>query len=178
MEKISINDVPIQNSPLGVHSIRKPVSSLLGTSDFAMNYFELEPGESFSGGIHTHHDQEEVFYVETGIARFELLAVQQNGDIQDEDSPESDSLDRVAVTVAEGELIRFAPGEFQTGYNDGEDTLVGWALGAPASTHNWEDIESLVDCRDCADETPHGLELTDEGRFRMTCADCSTSFTV
>jgi mannose-6-phosphate isomerase-like protein (cupin superfamily) len=160
MEKVSIEDVPVQNSPLGVHSVRKPVSSLLGTTDFAMNYFELEPGESFSGGLHTHHDQEEVFYVEEGHARFDV------------------GLDGESVTVEEGELIRFEPGEFQAGYNEGEGTLVGWALGAPGSQHDWDEIESVVDCRDCGEETPHGLELTDEGRFRMTCNDCGTSFTV
>jgi len=160
MEKVSIDDVPVQNSPLGVHSVRKPVSSMLGTTDFAMNYFELEPGESFSGGLHTHHDQEEVFYVEEGLARFDV------------------GLDRETVLVEAGELIRFAPGEFQAGYNEGEDTLVGWALGAPDSKHDWDDIESIVDCRECGEETPHGLELTDEGRFRMTCNDCGTSFTV
>jgi hypothetical protein len=80
--------------------------------------------------------------------------------------------------VEAGELVRFAPGEFQAGYNEGEDTLVGWALGAPDSKHDWDDIESIVDCRECGEETPHGLELTDEGRFRMTCNDCGTSFTV
>jgi uncharacterized cupin superfamily protein len=160
MEKVSIDDVPVQNSPLGVHSVRKPVSSALGTTDFAMNYFELEPGESFSGGLHTHYDQEELFYIEEGYARFEV------------------GLDRDEVMVETGELIRFEPGEFQAGYNEGDGTLRGWALGAPKAKHDWDQIETVVDCRECGEETPHGLELTDEGRFRMTCVDCGTSFTV
>jgi hypothetical protein len=50
MRKVAIDDVEVERSPLGVHSVRKPVSEALGTDHFAMNYFELEPGESFSGG--------------------------------------------------------------------------------------------------------------------------------
>lgn len=158
MEKVAIDDVGVQNSPLGVHSERRPVSSALGTDDFAMNFFRLQPGESFSGGLHTHHDQEEVFYVEEGTATFEVGA------------------DREEIVVEAGELIRFSAGEFQTGLNRGDDELVGWALGAPKSRHDWEDIESLIPCRDCEEETGHGLSVTDGGDFRMTCTECDNSF--
>ncbi|MFC7236044.1 cupin domain-containing protein [Halosegnis marinus] len=159
MKKTAIDDVDVQNNPLGVHSERRPVSAVLGTEDFAMNFFRLQPGESFSGGLHTHHDQEEVFYVEEGEATFTV-----GRDRDDE------------VEVAGGELIRFAPGEFQIGRNTGDDELVGWALGAPASRHDWDEIESLVFCRECDEETGHGLELTDEGNFRLTCLECDTVF--
>jgi len=37
-----------------------------------MNYVELAPGDAFPGGLHTHGDQEEVFYVLSGIATFEV----------------------------------------------------------------------------------------------------------
>ncbi|MFC4437716.1 MULTISPECIES: cupin domain-containing protein [Natrialbaceae] len=63
-----------------VHSVRRPVSRTLDFTDFAMNYFELEPGESFSGGLHTHHDQEEVFYVREGVATFEIRGSQSDSD--------------------------------------------------------------------------------------------------
>ena len=72
MEKVDIDAVDNQPSPMGVHDVRKPVSTALGTDHFAMNYFELAPGESFSGGLHTHHDQEEGFYVEEGTVTFEV----------------------------------------------------------------------------------------------------------
>jgi len=160
MEKVSIEDVPVRNNPLEVHSVRKPVSKELGTSDFAMNYFELEPGESFSGGLHTHHDQEEVFYVESGETTFEV------------------GVDREEVIVDERELVRFEPGEFQTGYNSGDERVVGWALGAPGARHDWDELESIVDCRECGEETGHATTLTDGGRFRLTCNDCGTSFTL
>lgn len=159
MEKVTIDDVDIRNSPLGVHSERRPVSDALNTESFAMNFFRLAPNESFSGGLHTHHDQEEVFFVESGVATFEI------GQERDE------------IDVSAGELIRFAPGEFQAGWNHGEDPVVGWALGAPDSQHDWDAIRSIVYCRNCEKETAHGLELTDEAQFRMTCTECKTSFT-
>ena len=62
MPKAAIDDVDVELSPLGVHSVRRPVSEALGTDHVATNYFGLEPEESFSGGLHTHHDQEELFY--------------------------------------------------------------------------------------------------------------------
>ena len=158
MEYVSIDDVRIETSPLDVHSVRRPVSRALGTTDFAMNYFELEPCESFSGGFHTHYDQEEVFYVQEGTATFDTEEGQ--------------------VTVDAGEVIRFAPGEFQTGYNASDDLVVAFALGAPGAVHDWDQIETTVECRECETETGHGLELTERGGFRLTCTACETSFTV
>ena len=160
MEKVAIDDVNIVNNPLGVHSVRKPVSGALGTSDFAMNYFELEPGESFSGGLHTHHDQEEVFYVQEGTATFEVGREREEHD------------------VGAGEVIRFSPGEFQMGKNDSDERVVGFALGAPKASHDFDEMESLVECRECGEERAHELELTDEATFRLTCTDCGNSFTM
>ncbi|RZH69407.1 cupin domain-containing protein [Natrinema altunense] len=156
MEKVAIDDVDIETNPMDVHSVRRPVSDALGFSDFAMNYFELEPGESFSGGMHTHYDQEEVFYIQTGTATFDT--------------------DDGTVTVAEGEVIRFEPGDFQHGYNDGDEQVVGFAFGAPKSKHDWDQLESLVYCQDCEAEVGHGLELTDDGNFRLTCTECGNAF--
>ncbi|WP_408958582.1 cupin domain-containing protein [Natrinema sp. 74] len=156
MEKVAIDNVDIEVNPMNVHSVRRPISDALGFSDFAMNYFELEPDESFSGGLHTHHDQEEVFYVQEGTATFET----KDGD----------------VSVDEGEVVRFAPGDFQHGYNDTDERVVGFAFGAPESKHDWGQIESMLYCRNCEAEIGHGLELTDEGNFRMTCTECGRSF--
>ena len=160
MEKVTVDDVRNEVNPLQVHEVRRPVSDVLGTDHFAMNYFELAPGDSFSGGLHTHHDQEEVFYVEEGTAVFEV------------------GEDRDRVTVEAGEVIRFAPGEFQTGYakeQDGND-VVGWALGAPGAKHDWEELESMVPCRECGEELPHTTTINEEGRFQFTCTECGTEF--
>ncbi|QDX40577.1 cupin domain-containing protein [Salarchaeum sp. JOR-1] len=156
MKHVAIDDVDTEVNSLQVHDVRKPVSRALGTTDFAMNYFELAPGDSFSGGLHTHHDQEEVFYVESGTATFDV------------------GKDRREVDVGERELVRFEPGEFQTGYNDTDERVVGWALGAPGSQHDWDDIQSYVYCPDCEDEREHDLALVD-GAFELTCTDCGNT---
>lgn len=106
METVAIDDVEVVPNPLGVHSVRKPVSSALNTEHFAMNYFELEPGE------------------------------------------------------------------FQTGYNAGEDTLVGWAIGAPGGRHDWDELESVVYCGECGGETVHDVDLTEDASFRVACREC------
>jgi quercetin dioxygenase-like cupin family protein len=160
MEKVAIDEVDIELSPLGVHSVRRPVSQALGTTDFAMNYFELEPGESFSGGLHAHGDQEEVFYIQEGTATFAV------------------GREREEQEVGAGEVIRFEQGEFQMGKNDTGETVVGFALGAPKAGHDFDEIESMIPCQECGGETVHGLELTDEGAFRMTCTECEMSFTM
>jgi len=153
MEKVRIDDLENELSPLGVHSVRKPASDALGTTDFAMNYFELEPGESFSGGLHAHHDQEEVFYVEAGTATFDV------------------GIEREPVEVGAGELIRFPPGEFQEGYNDGDERVVGWALGAPGASHDWDALQSRLYCPDCEEEATQNTRLVD-GQFQFTCTEC------
>jgi len=163
MEKVAIEDVDKELNPMGVHSDRRPVARVLGVENFAMNYFELQPGESFSGGMHTHHDQEEVFYIQSGTAKFER--------------PD----DEEDVVVDEGELIRFAPGDFQVGYNDpdvGEEdeTVVGFALGAPGAMHDWDEIESVVHCQECDEETGHGTQLIEGPAFEMTCLECGNTF--
>jgi quercetin dioxygenase-like cupin family protein len=153
MEKVAIEDVENQPNPLQVHEVRKPVSRELGTTDFAMNYFELGPGESFSGGLHRHDDQEEVFHVQSGTATFEV------------------GVERETVTVVAGELIRFPPGQFQTGRNEGDERVVGWALGAPGASHDWEDLYSRAYCPECDAERTHDVGFAGD-RFELTCTEC------
>ncbi|WP_293031473.1 cupin domain-containing protein [Natronococcus sp.] len=160
MEKVTIDDVRNEVNPMQVHDVRRPVSDALGTDHFAMNYFELTPGDSFSGGLHTHHDQEEVFYIEEGTAVFEV------------------GKEREQMTVEGGEVIRFEPGEFQMGYAKKENgnEVIGWAMGAPGSTHDWEELESVVSCRECEGEVPHATRINSEGRFEFTCTECGNEF--
>jgi uncharacterized cupin superfamily protein len=154
MEKLSLADVRIENNPLNVHDHRKPVSKVLGTEDFAFNYFELGPGDSFSGGMHRHRDQEELFYVLEGTATFE--------------TPDDE------YEVDAGGCIRFEPGEYQTGVNHGEELVRAFAIGAPGSQHEWDKLDSLVYCQECESKTEHATELTDEGRFEIACRECGT----
>jgi len=155
MEKVSLDDVRIENNPLKVHSVRKPISDALGTDDFAVNYFELQPGESFSGGMHRHHDQEELFYVLEGTATFE--------------TPDDE------YDVEAGGCIRFEPGEYQTGGNHTDEEVRGFAMGAPSSEHDWDQLEALLYCTECEEETDHSMALTDDGQFDVTCPECGNS---
>lgn len=140
-------------------SRRLPVGDALGTTDVSLNYYELEPGDSLSGGLHAHHDQEELFYVLDGTLTFDVTP------------------DRETVTVAAGEAIRFASGEYQEGYNeapgadpDGGERVVALALGAPKGT---EDIDSYIFCRECDAETVHTFDVVDEVAVH-TCSECGT----
>ncbi|GKZ15088.1 cupin domain-containing protein [Haladaptatus sp. T7] len=147
MEKVTIDDVDGQMSAADV---RRPVSKALGTEDVAINYYELAPGDSFAFGYHAHGDQEEVFYVQSGTVTFET---------DDED-----------IVVSAGELIRFAPDEFQRGVNEGEERVVALALGAPRDT---EDIEMYRHCEECGERTRNKIEMADSRDELVTsCLDC------
>ncbi|MDR9380474.1 MAG: cupin domain-containing protein [Natronomonas sp.] len=167
MRKVVIDEVDTELHPQEIHSVRRPVSDALDTEHFAMNYFELEPGEAFSGGLHTHHDQEEVFYVQSGEATFEVT-----------DAPDTEAAE--AVSVGAGEVIRFPAGEFQTGYNEetNDEPVVGFALGAPAPKHDWDEIEAAIPCQACGEETGHGVSLSDGGAFEYTCLTCGNQFAI
>ena len=79
--------------------------------------------------------------------------------------------------AATGELIRSAPREFRSGFGrqDADADVAAWAVGAPGARHGKDQIESLIECRECGAERTHATELTDEGRFRFTCNDFGTS---
>lgn len=125
-----------------------PLSEALGTTGLAINYFERAPGEHVGHCYHRHLEQEEVFYVLSGTATFET----ENGD----------------VVVVSGELIRFAPGEWQQGRNSGDDRLVVLALGAPRDD---EPMELRRTCPSCDERTPAVPEEIDGG-VAFYCETC------
>jgi len=149
MEKVTIDEVSeLETNP--AESLRRPVGDALGTTDVSINHYELAPDESLSGGLHAHHDQEEIFVVLEGTAAFDV-------------GPERDRID-----VTAGEAIRFAPGDYQEGRNEGTDRLVVLALGAPRGT---EDVDSYIHCRPCGGETIHTFDVED-GEAVHTCQEC------
>jgi uncharacterized cupin superfamily protein len=150
MEKVDIDDV--EQAALSGPVDRRDVGRALGATDVAVMYYELDPGEKFSGGYHTHLDQEELFLVLEGAAEFKT--------------------EQGTVTVTAGEAIRFAPGEFQTGYNhrDSEEPLRGLALGAPAGM---DETVSIFQCPDCGEEGEHDVALDETGgTVTTTCRNC------
>ena len=145
MEKVTIDDV--EPSAFGRDIDRRGLSDPLGATDVAVNRYRLAPGERFSGGLHAHMDQEEVFLIVEGEATFETL--------DDE------------ITVGAGEAIRFAPGEYQSGYNDGDGELLAFALGAPRET---EDVRIPRECPDCGNDNMRAIP-GDDG-FDLVCPEC------
>ena len=132
MKKISIESVENSVQPAAV--MRK-LTAPLGATDLAINYYELEPGDSFAFAYHCHEVQEEVFYIQKGTATFDV---------------ESGTVD-----VHAGEIIRIAPGEFQRGWNRGDERVIALALGAPLQ---YGEGAKLRDCQQCGTATDNELE--------------------
>lgn len=150
MQKIGVDDVDNSVQPAAV---MRPLTDAIGATDVAINYYELEPGDSFAFAYHSHSVQEELFYVQAGTATFET----EDGD----------------VSVEAGELIRFGPGEFQRGWNRGDEPVVALAIGAPLE---YGDVPKLRHCPECDDETTVSLEretATDDVDEDVIVANCT-----
>lgn len=149
MQKVRIEDVDNSVQPAAV---MRPLSEPLGTTDLAINYYELEPGDSFAFAYHNHEVQEEVFYIQSGTATFET-----------EDGP---------VTVEAGEIIRFDRGEFQRGWNHSDGIVSALALGAPLE---YGEQRKLRYCPECDAETDTTLErMEDDEAVVGRCQQCGT----
>lgn len=163
MERIAIDDVDPEPYDEDLHADCRDLADPLGTEHVAITRYVLEPGERFSGSVHAHVDQEEVFLVLEGEATFETR---------------TDDGDPREVTVAEDEVIRFAPGEFQSGRNDDDDRVVAFALGAPRDT---DDVRisriPVLDDRDvtCPDCGHDHMRVRTDGEAGLECPACGTT---
>lgn len=147
MERVRIDDA---ENFYGPAAVTRSLSRALGTTELAVNYYELDPGDALSYGYHRHPEQEEVFIVESGTVTFET-----------ESSP---------VEVTAGEVVRFAPGEFQHGTNEGTDRVRVLALGAPQEA---SETDLRRTCPDCGGRTPHTIEMApDRDAIVTRCEDC------
>lgn len=141
---------------------RRRLSGSLGTTALAVTHYRIAPGEGLPSGLHAHADQEEVFNVRSGTATFEYLPpVDADGHAPGEST----------VSVAAGEAVRFAPGEFQSGHNAGSDPLDLLAVGAPRDS---TDLRFPVDC-------PRGdareMRLVADDGPRFVCPECGVERT-
>ena len=164
MKKIGVDELEDVPNPMGVNTVRHSITGAVGAESVAITRYVLAPGEAFSAGLHTHNDQEEMFYVVSGTATFEV-------------GPE-----REEVTVEDGEVIYFAPGEFQTGGNRSDDEVVGLAISAPGRRHEWSELDVLFDCEECGEETiwTCGEDGPADWQHRevdivVTCQECGNS---
>ncbi|WP_435346562.1 cupin domain-containing protein [Haloarchaeobius sp. HRN-SO-5] len=151
METVDIDDVePAFFADSDVD--RRGLSDHLNTQDLSINYYALEPGQSLSGGMHTHMDQEEVFYVVDGTVTFE--------------TPDEE------VAVGPHEAVRFARGDFQTSVNDGDEDAVVIALGAPRDSR---DVRVPMECRECGESDTLQFVMDEDGQ-RLRCPECGNEF--
>lgn len=147
MDRVRLDDV--ENS-FGPAAVKRRLTDPLGAADVAINYYELEPGDAFGFGYHRHSAQEEVFVVETGTVTFET-----------EDGP---------VPVRAGEAVRFGPGEFQRGVNEGDERVRAVAIGAPQESG---ETEILRACEGCGGRTPQTIAWAEDAEGLVTrCLDC------
>ncbi|WP_290815507.1 cupin domain-containing protein [Halovivax sp.] len=147
MEKVRVEDL---ENRMGPADVKRPLSRALGTEHVAVNYYELDPGESFAFGYHSHEAQEELFVVREGTVTFETA----EGD----------------VAVGAGEAIRFEPGESQRGVNAGDERVVALAIGAPKDPG---ELSLLRECVQCGTRTPASVSLTEDRKAIVTtCLEC------
>jgi uncharacterized cupin superfamily protein len=150
MEKVETDDV--EPRFFGEADVdRRALTDPLDATDLAINYYRLEPGQSLSGGMHTHMDQEEVFYVVDGTVTFE--------------TPEGEH------EVGGDEAIRFAPGDYQTSENKTDDDAVVLALGAPKDS---SDVRVPMECRECGDSDSLRFHMTSDGQH-LECPECGNT---
>lgn len=164
MERVAFDDLENSVQPAAV---QKQLTRALGCTDLAVNYYELAPGDSFAFAYHSHDAQEEVFVILEGTATFETDASQSGADGSTGETGSEDG----DVAVGPGEAIRFAPGEFQRGWNRGDERVLALALGAPLA---YEGGETLADCPDCGERTSHTIVRPDDEEHAraVVCTAC------
>jgi len=113
-----------------------PLRRTLGVSSFGMNQVVLEPGQR--GRIHRHHRQEEVYLVLEGT-----LTLVVEGDSEE---------------LAQGELIRVAPGLRRQLVNRGPGRLVLLALGGDGE-HSGRDGEAFASWEEEQGASPQEVPL-------------------
>lgn len=97
-----------------------------------------------------HDNQEELFVIQEGRVTFET--------------------EEGKIVVDSGEVIRFAPGEYQQGINTSDERVVAFVIGAPQKTGN---SEILRECVTCGERTPNTIELIRDGQAKITrCIEC------
>jgi len=167
MQKVTLDELERVPHFMGANSDRRPLSRAVDGMGFATTYLELEPGEAFSGGLHTHTDQEELFLVLSGTATWETKT--------------EPGADPERFEVGPMEAVHFGTDDvFQTGRNESDGTVTGLAIGVGSPRHNWDGVRALVECAACGAEAVHSLAAPDAVDQRMpeldemtiTCTEC------
>ena len=145
MEKVSLDEMDeVPDSA----TVCKPFTGSLNADEVSLNYYELSKEDSFAYGYHRHMKQEEIFLVLEGVVTFET----EEGEIK----------------VEEGEVIRFAPGEYQRGVNKGSERVKAYAVGAP---QEMGETEILKECGYCGERTENTI-AKEEDELVTRCLEC------
>lgn len=136
MERVAIDDLENSVQPAAV---MRHLTRPLDCQDLAINYYELDPGDSFAFAYHSHAVQEEIFVILSGTATWET--------------------EEGAVEVGPMEAIRVPPGEFQRGWNRGDERVTAIALGAPL---DYGEQPKYADCPHCGRETEVRIARDDD----------------
>ncbi|WP_277554183.1 cupin domain-containing protein [Halobaculum limi] len=177
MDHVVVDDLDNSLQPAAV---MRHLTDPLGCTDLAINYYELDPGDSFAFAYHNHEVQEEVFVVLSGTATWVVGPEPENADFSDAGDPE----ERREVEVGPMEAIRIPPGQFQRGWNrppsetdgGGDDDaeaerVTALALGAPLA---YGEQLKRDDCPACGKEVSVTIERApdDESQLITQCVDC------
>lgn len=155
MKHVHIGDLDIiPNRP---SDVAVNLTEALGTSDVGLRYYELEPGELVGRTYHKHDDQEELFYVTEGTITFQ---------VGDRTGPTNE------VDVTAGEIVRFAPGDFQRGTNQSTRRAAVLGIGAPKGM-SLDHVVRLRECEACGEWTPQAIETVDDVGV-ASCEQCGT----
>jgi uncharacterized cupin superfamily protein len=152
MEKITIDELATDNNPGGGEDSARRVGEALETADVGLSHYELDPGQNLSGGVHTHMDQEEIFYVLDGTMTFQTL----DGEVE----------------VEGGEVVRFAPGDFQQGKNESDESATLLGIGAPKPS---TDVRVPQPCGACGESDTLQFVPGDDGMM-LQCPECGETF--
>jgi uncharacterized cupin superfamily protein len=152
MEKVTISELDADNNPGGGEETARRVAEALGTADVGLVHYDLDPGQNLSGGVHTHMDQEEIFYVIDGTLTFQTL--------EDE------------VEVGAGEVVRFAPGDFQQGKNETDESATVLGIGAPKGS---SDVRVPQPCAACGESDTLRFVPGDDG-IELRCPECGETY--
>ncbi|QZP36835.1 cupin domain-containing protein [Halobaculum magnesiiphilum] len=168
MDHVVLDDLDNSLQPAAV---MRHLTDALGCEDLAINYYELAPGDSFAFAYHTHEVQEEVFVVLSGTATWVVGPEPEDPDDPVGSAEPGAPAERREVEVGPMEAIRIPPGQFQRGWNFGEDRVTALALGAPLA---YGEQLKRDDCPACGDEVPVSIERApdDEAQLVTVCADC------
>ncbi|PSP98602.1 cupin domain-containing protein [Halobacteriales archaeon QS_4_70_19] len=148
MEKVTFEELDADNNPGGGEESARRVGEALGTEDVGLSYYELDAGQNLSGGVHTHMDQEEIFYVLDGTLTFRTL----DGDVE----------------VEGGEAVRFAPGDFQQGKNESDESARLLGIGAPKPS---TDVRVPQPCAACGESDTLRF-VPGDGGMELQCPEC------